>query len=533
MPSLALNPPSSVLQKPRLPPLDVLSPSSIYFHPIMTWSRLPLEVLETILTYLDLASIKALRLVDRELSVRCLGPHFVRHVRASTDLTRDNLASLDALGRNPVLRQHVHDLTIQAVYYAADEANVRLGRQPSPNDWREWEWTAPNLESDVDWLEKQRAAQEELSSEEVINSLTGTLQRFKSTSLKRITLDVSVVLGPGMRTNTRHGVWLETWTTASKVYKMTMAAVARSGIDITHLDIYRQTPNCAVFLSNYTRVGGLDWKAIGTTLQHLQLSLCTDIDDGTWEWEYGRETSSKVIDRTFGHVVELPRGNKPQAVPGLIQLLQATPNLRHLDLHLYRFPVNFDEYHSIFTALADQVTLPHLQSFALSGFPVIESSLPRFLSTHANLESLTLQEIHVVQGTWSPIFTYINNMASLTTVNLASLWWNVGTAPPSDDAGPIAAPKKLVNLHTTWDEQDPITPSKRFSQDGGDHFFAGPGNYIVHRRSFDQEDIRRGLVFRPTPKLGMGSARRNAWKNHRHQTYGPPEFNLLVPPRRG
>ena len=533
MPSLALNPPSYAIQKPRLPPLDVLSPSSTSFHPIMTWPHLPSEVLENILTYLDLASIKALRLVHRELGVRCLGPHFVHHLRASTDLTRDNLASLDALGQNPVLRQHIHELTILGVYYAADEANVRLGRQPSPNDWREWDWTAPNLESDADWLEKQRAAQEELSSEDVTNLLAGTLQRFKSTSLKRIRLDVSVVLGPSMRTNTRHGVWLETWTTASKVYKMTLDAIAKSGIDITHLDIYRQTPNCAVFLSNYTQVGGLDLKAIGATLQNLQLSLCTDVDDGTWEWEYGRETDSKVIDRTFGHVVELPRGNKPQAIPGLIQLLQATPNLRHLDLHLYHFPVDCDAYHFVLTALADQVTFPHLQSLALSGFPVTEASLLRFLSTHATLESLTLQEIHIVQGTWTPVLTCINNMTPLTMVHLASLWWTVGETPPSDDAGPIPAPRKLVNLHTTWDETDPITPSKRFPQDGGDHFFANPDNYIVHRRSFCAEDLRRGLVFRPTPKAGMGSARRNAWKNHRREIYGPPDFNLLVPPRRG
>ena len=47
------------------------------------------------------------------------------------------------------------------------------------------------------------------------------------------------------------------------------------------------------------------------------------------------------------------------------------------------------KYHSIFSAIADKLTLPHLQSFSLSGFPVTELSLLRFLSNHTGLQNLT------------------------------------------------------------------------------------------------------------------------------------------------
>jgi len=76
-------------------------------------------MLEIIISYLDLETIKALRLIDRELSIRCVGPQFLCHVQQpNTDLTEESLTSLDALSKRQMLRQKIHELTILAVYYA-------------------------------------------------------------------------------------------------------------------------------------------------------------------------------------------------------------------------------------------------------------------------------------------------------------------------------------------------------------------------------------------------------------------------------
>jgi hypothetical protein len=49
--------------------------------PIMDYIILPPEVFETILTYLDLDSVKALRLTDRKLAEMCIGPRFLGSIQ--------------------------------------------------------------------------------------------------------------------------------------------------------------------------------------------------------------------------------------------------------------------------------------------------------------------------------------------------------------------------------------------------------------------------------------------------------------------
>lgn len=79
---------------------------------------LPIVVVDKILEYLDLETIKSLRLTDRTWSELCLGPRFKSFMRhQSTDLTPQSLESLSALSCHAILRPAVKDLTIVAAVY--------------------------------------------------------------------------------------------------------------------------------------------------------------------------------------------------------------------------------------------------------------------------------------------------------------------------------------------------------------------------------------------------------------------------------
>lgn len=80
--------------------------------------RLPPEVVERIIQYVDLDTIKSLRLTSRVLGERCLGPRFKSFLkRQTTDLTKRSLQSLCALASHPTLRPVVKNLTIMATVY--------------------------------------------------------------------------------------------------------------------------------------------------------------------------------------------------------------------------------------------------------------------------------------------------------------------------------------------------------------------------------------------------------------------------------
>ncbi|PYI20819.1 hypothetical protein BO99DRAFT_431283 [Aspergillus violaceofuscus CBS 115571] len=92
---------------------------------------LPPETFESTLTYLDLESIKALRLVDRKLAEKCIGPRFLRCIQQPVlDVSPQSLRSLHALARNPTLSKKIHSLTFLATTMELSELdkNIKSGK---------------------------------------------------------------------------------------------------------------------------------------------------------------------------------------------------------------------------------------------------------------------------------------------------------------------------------------------------------------------------------------------------------------------
>lgn len=138
----------------------------------MVWNTLPLEIFETILAYLDLDSVKALRLVHPTFSESCIGPYFLSFVRQpDTDLSEHSLKSPQALALNPRLKSKVHTLTILASYFDSSEAEeiVKTGCKTitkrhgmiivskeedcSPEELSE-------AEADLDWVQTHQKVQD-------------------------------------------------------------------------------------------------------------------------------------------------------------------------------------------------------------------------------------------------------------------------------------------------------------------------------------------------------------------------------------
>lgn len=458
---------------------------SNYTQHIMPWLKIPPEVLERILTYLDVESIKRLRLVNRSLSKNCIGPYFRSFIRQPTiDLTTHSFAALDALLSTPWVEHSIHTLTILATSFDSSNAESKLaagGHKVYDSDEDESDYVPysteelADIQSELDWLNAQTKARENESQNSIVDVLVLIFRRLKS--LNTIRLDAAIIPGPNSKESITV-VWRPCliWTRATQVHFMTMSAIVRSGISVSRLNIYRDTLRCSVPLNDYAiSFGSGDLRSSFANLDALELSIAST--------EHGDTRDTTTIEDNL---------------PVISRLLKWTPKLRKLNLHVYRTARADTEIDDeIFTSIADTVHLPRLQECSLSGFYLTVESLLQFLTKHSTIQHLTLEELHLTSGLWEPIFAHISRrMPSLTNLHLSSMW----------DGG-------LVNLHPVWQTEDP--------EDRSTGFPCLWGGLVVHTRSFTMEELQKGLKFRSRPRgRTLGSTNIAQWRRRRRAEYG-------------
>jgi hypothetical protein len=94
---------------------------------VVDWTTPPSELFETILTYLDIDSVKALRLTDRRFAEQCIGQRFLGFIQQPIlDISLQNLRSLHALARNSALSKMIHSLTFLATSLDSSGAEKNL-----------------------------------------------------------------------------------------------------------------------------------------------------------------------------------------------------------------------------------------------------------------------------------------------------------------------------------------------------------------------------------------------------------------------
>jgi hypothetical protein len=493
--------------------------------------HVPPEVAERIIQYLDLNTIKNIRLTSKALAGQCLGLHFKSFFKQQkTDLTERSLQRLRVLAAHPELGGPgvVRNLTIVATVYNSSEVQRILSTKQqrvvgssssgtilSTSYKRCTEEELSAAQSDLAWLRAQQAEQEALSDESAIDSLASALKLFER--LDSIDLDATVIQRPNLTVSTTAGEWHPIWIRASQVYCLSMSAVARSGVAVETVTIYRNTPRCSVPSCDITaHVRKLDADCCLASIKNFALSTSTKIETDFRKIAAAGEQlqgAKSVFHEAFGSTAGLLKADDPEALaednfPGIARLLKLMPNLEAIDLHLYRtlngHPRSYDR---IFQAIAEEIRLPStLEQCFLRGIFTTEQSLLQFLTNHPRINHLDLREICLTSGSWEAIFEYVSAMPNLRRLRLSNLWDNDGM---------------LTNLYPVRKEHFDREADLRNVHPT---FFSCVGDSLVHTREFDVHDLKeKGLKFRPrVDGRPRGSLQFMLWMQARDAEYGPP-----------
>ena len=525
---------------------------------IMDLTTLPPEIFETILTYLDLHRVKALRLTNRKLADLCIGPRFLGSIHQPVlDVSSENLRSLCALARNPALSKKIKSLTFvtTSLHSSELEKNVASGEHTvressgplisasvisySPEELTE-------VKADLKWLKAQQETRANESSSEIIDFLQSALRDFGV--LDSIHLDGAVILGRTQRGSAWDGEWHPLWMRASQVFSWVVTAMVQAKASVKTFDVYRSTPKCCVPSGHITTyassLNAKHFEILGKSMESFKLSMSEEVQSTLDMANSDEETLSmyeKAARRTFGFSSgHLSRGD-PRAVladgtPGIASLLKSASALRELDLS-FRQTIKGERlfsYDRIIESITHETRFPNLEICALSGFLAKGESILLFLQKHPNLRSFTLHQCTLTTGSWTPIFSHLEtSMPRLENLSLSNLfgkhmqdsrhairdpWPHLNNEEQEQDEETEDEKGEqevdgMVNLQPIWDTDDAPRETRYPTSRG----------YRVHTRNFNRDELKRGLVFRPI--IGgrvFGSPEVMRWRNSWMALYGPP-----------
>jgi hypothetical protein len=510
--------------------------------PIIDWTTLPPELFEIIITYLDLDEVKALRLTARKFAEKCIGPRFLGSIEQPTlDVSLHNLRSLYALACNPPLSNKIYSLTLLATSLDSSELekNVKSGKytvHTARGPFFEAVTTPytpeelSSAKSDLDWFEEQRKARANESSEEMLELLQLLLKGFGK--LDSIHLDGAFIRGREQRVSTSQGKWYPLWMRASSIFSLVVTALAQSGVSVKKFNAYRQTPRCCIPSGHITTYASdLDSEQLGIvvkSLESLELSMSVEVQsalnstDTVENSKRDEDTESEYEDETEDHLIcDDPGEVLDVGTPGITSLLRPALALRELDL-FFRNTLErgkLDSYNRLIESMAHETQFPLLEKCAFSGFPAKGDSILLFLQKHPGLRSFTLHECTLTTGSWTPIFSYMNqSMPGLEKVSFSNLYEKFIQDPKLEEREEDGSPHQIygmVNLHPIWDTDRPRL---------WDSFTTTQGRE-VHTRNFNHEELKKGLMFRPVVKRRgrtKSSPEVMRWVNSRRALYGPP-----------
>ncbi|MBE3048049.1 hypothetical protein IMZ48_37180 [Candidatus Bathyarchaeota archaeon] len=155
---------------------------------------------------------------------------------------------------------------------------------------------------DLPWLRARQANADAMPDAEVVDRLARILSWNGQGSLHTLELEARFVEGPGRfaEAHVSHPVAGDRqalWLRASRAYRLTMTALARSGAAFPNLYIYSGTTNNGCSVPSYDITVGLPGLidaglgTAGASVKRLELSFSTRVDHGWrgWERAYGAE----------------------------------------------------------------------------------------------------------------------------------------------------------------------------------------------------------------------------------------------------
>ncbi|KLJ08190.1 hypothetical protein EMPG_09958 [Blastomyces silverae] len=415
--------------------------------------------------------------------------------------------------------------TVMSNVYAtlARENNLSFSTLPGFNNSRpaigfSWQTCGDqdrlDAESDSIWLRTRQKEQDGQSDESILSSLVSAFRTFAR--LDSVNLDAITVWGRDSLVSTLHGrEWHRIWVRASQVYRLSISALATSGIAVESLSVYRNTLRCSVPSCDImTPLENFDSRAIalfGKSIRNLALGVSMKIETDPGKISATRKLLEQASPRSRGAFHwDMLDSTDPEAITesnftAIARLLQFMPNLEALDLHLYHClkgdPSGYDK---IFELISKHIRLPSLKQCYLRGIYATQGALLQFLANHPFITHLDLREIHLTSGSWEPVIDHLDSkMPALTRLRLSNLWTN-----------------QILNLRPIWetkfDEMNYLKPNPIS--------YPCHGGLVVHTWDFKEHDLKKRLKFYPTTPgdVPLGSPGRFHWLHSRLLEYGPP-----------
>ena len=404
----------------------------------MSWDRLPRELFDEVLRYLDYDSIKNFRLVNKSASRGCLNSQFLATAtEAETDLTEQSLWDLMARAMKTAFASSVRRLVITSTSSTNNNTVARYSRNGMFMNSTELSKASSKIsttpgtlsagkKSDPKGNVHRYGVHEPRSDEFIIKILVAALNAF--TQLDEISLQSCTVPLHQSKNKHRSLLWNLKSQYASRTCYLTLAAVARSKTRVRAMNIYHNQhrwPFYAEASSSASEDFALDLdRIIRAGLEHSRFgirSLKLNLSSGVGIADRSLATRSSVRNMMSSYHESSLRPD----TTGLIRLLQCMPDLETFSLQFSQDgrTLSGEDWH-IFTTITDKVQFQQLRICELDGVPVTAHSLCKFVQRHHHIKVLRIigAALPGVEE-WPSVFSAISCELDLQELRLDRLRW--------------------------------------------------------------------------------------------------------------
>lgn len=378
-----------------------------------TLEGLPNEIVETIVTYLDLESIRNLRQTSHTLSAKATQDRFKSFFYSKrVDITRPSLEAFVEATSAGRLGYLLQNLTLVGIVNNTKwlAAKAKQGEheafaqdfailQERQEDFDEMHEAGIDVE-----LLTQAFANLKASGKRQISSLFLAVEIYRENAETRL----QPVNG---------GSWKMIWQSAVDTYRTALSSLSASGLHMNQLNVFEGLQRCSIAANeiDLPEVPGL--ADILASLGSLSISLSdtiveecpTDIGDtgdgaDSIDWEAADEV--KPLEEIQDEV------DRPSNYRGLATFLQYCPKLEELVLHQYkldlqtRMPEIRFRRERYMQHIAETVHLSRLRNLTLRGLETTAEVLLSFLRRATALQEISLQHVRLCQGTFREFFDY-------------------------------------------------------------------------------------------------------------------------------
>lgn len=276
----------------------------------------------------------------------------------------------------------------------------------------------------------------------------------------------------------------KTWDASAQTFAATMRALTASGMPILRLDIFgSDSPRCALACDCLV-------DTLATLNQSLGPSMCT-----LTHLTIGMSNALATQWRK-----DLRQEQKPAFA--LLSLVTHCPSLTNLEVRWYDLGTSgvTDQQNGLDVAILSQLvgtstgrsSLQRLVKCRLRGIYTTEAALLAYVQSTSCLQNLSLEEIHLSEGTFSPIFRFLSD-----TSNSKHL--------------------RQVYLNDLWEGAAHL----RFDGPGKPHF-PSTGDAKPHYITWLASSRPKHIQYIHSKGRTLGSYAFNNWRRRRAELYGPP-----------